>query len=195
MFTAIVLSANPVRLQLPGVVVLPSIQPIRSPDELHAVRLDVLSRVQTPYCFYLDDDDTLPADYFDVLAECVSKMQAQSVPIAYTDELYFNGDAEPVRRTWQEYDSDLHAMQPMALHHLVLMDTAHAQSVAKELPRGRYSVEQMLYWVMAREKGAVYVPRVGYHWRRRTQSLSRTPEMLHAQAMSQRWVNLQRRGA
>ena len=81
--TAIVLSASPVTLEIPGVVVLPSVQAITSVRQLYDVRLEVLGRVTTPFCFYLDDDDELPDDYLSVLDECA----AHDVPLAYTDEL------------------------------------------------------------------------------------------------------------
>ncbi|MEG2040864.1 MAG: hypothetical protein RR068_07135, partial [Hafnia sp.] len=87
LFTAIVLSAKPVTLALPGVQVLGCTQVLRSPAELHAARLDALAKVQTPYCFYLDDDDALPDDYLSVLQACRDKMQAKGTALAYTDEI------------------------------------------------------------------------------------------------------------
>lgn len=71
-FTAIVLSAAPVSLVLPGVTVLASVQRITTVAQLYDLRLSVLSRVTTPFCFYLDDDDEMPADYLDVLNECAA---------------------------------------------------------------------------------------------------------------------------
>ena len=60
-YTAIVLSADPVTLEIPGVVALPSAQEIRTVAQLYDVRLAVLSRVTTEFCFFLDDDDELEA--------------------------------------------------------------------------------------------------------------------------------------
>lgn len=80
-FTAIVLSARPVTLEIPGVQVLASVQTITSVRQLYDVRLEVLGRVTTPFCFYLDDDEELPDDYLSVLDECA----AHDVPLAYTD--------------------------------------------------------------------------------------------------------------
>lgn len=193
MFTAIVLSAHPVTLQLPGVVVLPHIRALRSPEDLHGARLDALARATTPYCFFLDDDDALPLDYLSVLQACAEGMQARGVPMAYTDELQMEAGKAPVRRSWYEYDSDRHAGAPMGLHHLVLMDTQRAQAVAATLPRGNYWTEHMLYWALGRE-GAAYVPRVGYHWHRNPQGFSRNPRILTAQVLTSRWIAQQKAG-
>ncbi|PIG07848.1 hypothetical protein [Comamonas sp. 26] len=134
LFTAIVLSAKPVTLVLPGVQVLGCTQVLRSAADLHSARLDALAKVQTPYCFYLDDDDELPDDYLSVLAECEAKMRARGVPMAYTEEILREPGKSDVRRSWYEYDNDRHAVGPMALHHLVVMETVPAQEVARGLP-------------------------------------------------------------
>ena len=193
MFTAIVLSANPVRLNLSGVSVLPSIQLLKDPAGLHTARLDSIVRVTTPYCFFLDDDDDLPVDYLSVLQECAEAMDRKKVPMAYTDELLIEPGQEPVRRCWYDYNSERHAYSPMGVHHLALMATKRAKAVATALPRGEYWTEHMLYWALGRE-GAVYVPRVGYHWRRRANGFSRNPRTLTAQMMSRRWIKLQQMG-
>lgn len=193
LFTAIVLSAKPVTLEIPGVVVLGCTQVLRSPAELHAARLEALARVSTPYCFFLDDDDGLPEDYLSVLEECASKMQAKGAAMAYTYEILREAGKEDVRRTTSDYDSDLHAVRPMMVHHLVVMETAKAQSVAAALPRGNYWTEHMLYWALGRQ-GAAAVYRVGYIWSRNPAGFSRDPRVLTAQVLSGRWIAQQRKG-
>lgn len=193
MFTAIVLSAMPVSLQLPGITVLPRVQVLRDPAALHSARLDALAHVTTPYCFFLDDDDALPDDYLSVLGECVARMQEHGVPMAYTDELLIEEGKQPVRRTCYSYDNEFHVNAPMAVHHLVLMDTARAQAVAGTLARGNYWTEHMLYWALGRE-GAEYVKRIGYHWHRNPRGFSRMPAILTAQVMAQRWIHQQKAG-
>ncbi|MEG0052207.1 MAG: hypothetical protein RR715_02975 [Comamonas sp.] len=194
LFTAIVLSAKPVTLALPGVQVLGCTQVLRSPAELHAARLDALAKVQTPYCFYLDDDDALPDDYLSVLQACRDKMQAKGTALAYTDEILREAGKEDVRRTTYDYDSDLHAVRPMLVHHLAVMDTAKAQTIAADLPRGNFWTEHMLYWALGR-LGATYVYRTGYIWNRNPRGFSRDPRILAAQVMSSRWIAMERRGA
>ena len=197
LFTAIVLSAKPVTLVLPGVQVLGCTQVLRSPAELHAARLDVLAKVQTPYCFFLDDDDELSADYLSVLEECAGKMRAQGAAMAYTDEILREDSTTGMRdhrRVAYSYDSDLHAKRPMLVHHLVVMDSAKAQAAAKVLPRGNFWTEHMLYWTLGLQ-GAVYVIRVGYIWNRNPNGFSRSPQILAAQAFSMRWINQQRAAA
>lgn len=194
LFTAIVLSAKPVTLQIAGVVVLGCTQILRSPAELHSARLDALAKVQTPYCFFLDDDDELTDDYLSVLEECRSKMLAQGAAMAYTDEILREASTTGMRdhrRVAYSYDSDLHAKKPMLVHHLVVMDSAKAQATARVLPRGNFWTEHMLYWKLGLQ-GAVYVIRVGYIWNRNPKGFSRSPQILAAQSFSMRWVNQQR---
>lgn len=187
--TAIVLSARPVALEIQGVEVLGRAQVLKSASELHTARLDALTGVQTPLCFFLDDDDDLPSDYLSVLNECAGRMRETGSALAYTDELVREPGKSDVRRCWYDYDSEAHRLAPMGLHHLVVMDTAAAQEVAQTLPRGEFWTEHMLYWAMGR-RGAVHVPRVGYIWNRSRAGFSRDPRMLAAQARSQRWVSI-----
>lgn len=183
-YTAIVLSAHPVSLALPGVTVLSSVQKIDSVAQLYSVRLDVLQRVKTEFCFYLDDDDELPADYLSVLGECAG----HNLPLAYTDELVRYCGKERVRQS-APYDLALHKRSPMLVHHLALMRTADAVRAARRVPaRGNLSVEQPLYMELARG-GAAYVPRIGYIWNRSPDGISRWPQMLGAQMDSRRWCN------
>lgn len=193
LFTAIVLSAKPVTLVLPGVQVLGCTQVLRSAADLHSARLDALAKVQTPYCFYLDDDDELPDDYLSVLAECEAKMRERGVPMAYTEEILREPGKSDVRRSWYEYDNDRHAVGPMALHHLVVMETVPAQEVARGLPRGNFWTEHMLYWALGRQ-GGVGIWRVGYIWNRNPKGFSRDPRTLTAQVLTGRWI-AQQRGA
>lgn len=187
-FTAIVLSAKPVTLEIPGVVVLGRTQTLKSPTELHAARLDALREVKTPLCFFLDDDDALPDDYISVLDECAERMRTKGVLMAYTDELDMEQGKAAVRRSWYEYDRRKHRDSPMGLHHLVVMRTSAAQQHASTLPRGEFWTEHMLYWSIG-EGGAIYVPRVGYHWRRKaTGGFSRDPRTLTALVRTQRWI-------
>ena len=183
-FTAIVLSARPVTLEIPGVQVLASVQTITSVRQLYDVRLEVLGRVTTPFCFYLDDDDELPDDYLSVLDECA----AHDVPLAYTDELVRYLGKE-VRRTGIPYRLKDHQDNPMLVHHLALMRTADAVQAAARLPRTMdFAVEQPLYMEIAKG-GAVYVPRVGYHWNRTKGGISHWPQMMAAQVRALRWCN------
>lgn len=188
--TAIVLSAQPDALEIPGVSVLRSVGARSTAAQLHAARLDALEEVSTKWCFFLDDDDALPGDYLQVLAQCMAQAGARGVPMAYTDELVFEQGREPYRRCWYDYDRDRHRTSPMGLHHLVLMDTHRAREVARSLPRGNYWTEHMLYWALGAE-GAVYVPRVGYHWVRSSGGFSRDPRMVTAQIMTRRWIETQ----
>lgn len=180
-FTAIVLSANPATLKVPGVRVLASVQTITTVDQLYDLRLDLLSLVETPFCFYLDDDDELPADYLSVLNECAQ----WDVPLAYTDELIRYQGKDTVRRS-APYDLGEHKRNPMLVHHLALMRTPGAVQAASRLPRGALSVEQPLFMELAKG-GAAYVPRIGYIWNRKATGISHWPEMLGAQWRSKHW--------
>ena len=183
-YTAIVLSARPVTLEIPGVQVLASVQAITSVRQLYDVRLEVLGRVTTPFCFYLDDDDELPDDYLSVLDECA----AHDVPLAYTDELVRYLGKE-VRRTGMPYRLKDHQDNPMLVHHLALMRTRDAVQAAARLPRTMdFAVEQPLYMEIAKA-GAAYVPRIGYIWNRTRSGISHWPQMMAAQVRALRWCN------
>jgi len=158
-FTAVVLSAKPVEINLPGVVVLGRVQRFgKNPVvDLHDARLCALSHVTTPYFFYLDDDDALPDDYLDVLNECADTGAA----LAYTDEIVVSEGVESMRVS-REYDAADHAAHPMMVHHLALMKTDVARQAATEIPKGTYN-ETLLHFQVAKS-GAKYVPRVGYIW-------------------------------
>ena len=182
-YTAIVLSKNPVTLTLPGIVVLGSTQTIKSAGDLHAARLDALDQVRTPFCFYLDDDDALPADYLDVLAECV----AAGADLAYTNELVVR-DGTSILSATQKYDRALHLESALFIHHLALMRTGAAQAAARVIPRGDYWTEMLLYFQMAKA-GAAHVDRIGYHWQRGADGLSMRPETLIAQVASATWCS------
>ena len=191
MFTAIVLSAKPVTLQLPGVTVLPRVQVLRNPAQLHAARLDALAHVTTHYCFFLDDDDALPADYLQVLDLCAQGMQQAGALMAFTDEIQREPGKEDVMRYAKEYDLQRHQEDGMALHHLVVMNTVAAKLASKALPRGNFWTEHMLYWHLGRTGGGVYVPRVGYIWNRNPKGFSRNPLTVVAQSLTRRWVNME----
>ena len=180
-YTAIVLSAQPVRLEIPGVRVLASVQAIHTAEQLYDLRLCLLDRVETSFCFYLDDDDELPADYLEVLDECASHDAA----LAYTDELIRYLGKERVRKS-APYDLDEHKHNAMFVHHLALMRTSDAVQAASRLPRGPLSVEQPLYMELAKG-GAAYVPRIGYIWSRSPTGMSHWPKMLGAQWRSKHW--------
>lgn len=154
--TALTVARRPVHLGIPGVQhACLAGREFRRAADVQAAWLDALDLVQTPHFFFIDDDDALPADHLEVLAECV----ATGAALAYTDEMV-NGE----RRTRGTYSQAAHAEDPCLLHHLVLCETALARDVARTLPRGHYWPEMMLFWEMAKRGGAAYVPRVGYHW-------------------------------
>ena len=184
-FTAIVLSAAPVTLQLGGVQVLPWVSRLKDDAALHAARLSALSKVSTPWCFFLDDDDELPENYPDVLGRVAEKF-AQGAGMVYTDELVHDKGLTYVR-SGGDYDNQRHQSAPMLLHHLVAMRTDAAQEVARTLPRGHYWTEHMLFYAIGRRHPVAYVPAIGYVWNRRADGFSRDPRMARATAMSMIW--------
>lgn len=159
-FTAIVLSADPVTLDLPGVAVLARVQKLHGTADMHAIRLDALQSVQTPYCFYLDSDDELPADYLSVLEECAAHGKA----LAYTDELVVTKGVTTVHKA-EPYDRDAYLRKPMMIHGLAVMETRAVKEIEPTLPRGIFWTQLMLFSELAK-RGAAYVARIGYIWHR-----------------------------
>ncbi len=182
-YTAIVLSASPVTLIIPGVRVLGRVQTIATAAQLHDARLDALADVETEFCFYLDDDDELPPDYLDVLAQCA----AAGSPLAYTDEMMVSA-TDSVHLTSGAYSRARHLENAMLVHHLAVMRTSAASATARNIPRGAYWTEMLLYFKLA-EGGAAYIPRVGYIWNRRPGGLSNKPHTLISQVASMTWCN------
>ena len=151
--------------------------------QLHAARLDALGRVTTKFCFYLDDDDELPADYLSVLAECASR----DLPLAYTDELVRYQGSEYTRHSLT-YTVGNHSDAVNSIHHLAVMRSRDANQVAQQLPRGEFWTEYMLYSLLAR-RGAAHVGRIGYIWNRTNGGISHWPQTLTAQLGARRWCN------
>lgn len=139
---------------------------------------DAVQLVDTPYFFFLDDDDALPEDYTRVLQRCVDAQ----VGVAYTDELV-NGE----RRVRRPYTQAAHLQDTTLLHHLVLCDTELAKAVIQDLPRGHYWPELMLYWEMAKSGGAAYVDDVGYLWQKKSTGLHRSWITVRGMANSRAW--------
>lgn len=163
--TAVVLTEGSYRRTWPGLEVVVHRSTIRDAADLQRARFDVLAAVRTPRFFYLDDDDDLPPDYLDVLAEC----ERRDAPLVYTDELVAGE-----RRAAGEYGREEHLRRPLLVHHLALYDTAAARAEVEALPRGQYAPEVMLAWAIAR-RGAAYVPRVGYCWNRAPRGMHNWP--------------------
>ena len=163
--TAVVLTAGSYGRAWPDLEVVVHRSAIRDAADLQRARFDALAEVRTSRFFYLDDDDDLPADYLETLAECV----AVDAPLVYTDEL-IGGEL----RASNEYSQAAHLKDPLFVHHLALYDTAEARAAVTELPRGHYAPEFMLAWQVAK-KGAVHVPRIGYRWNKRSGGMHSWP--------------------
>lgn len=179
--TAVILSARPVTKVIPGVEVLACVQTITTAEQLHTVRLNALASVKTPYFFYLDDDDDLPEDYLDVLADCI----ALDKPLVYTDELIVHDGVTKVSVSGP-YDQHAHILNPTLVHHLVLMQTAAAQKASAEIPRGMFN--EMLLFFRVAAGGAGYVNRVGYIWNK-GRGMHCRPDTLIAQVASATWCD------
>lgn len=176
--TALVLTAGEYTRQWPGIEVIVQKQKIATAADQLTARFAAIERVRTERFFFLDDDDDLPDDYLDVIAEC----ESHRVLIVYTDELVMTEMNAPVGSVLAkgEYSRKRHYSDPALLHHLVLCNTAAAGEAIKRLPRGHFWPEFLLYWELARE-GATYVPRIGYVWNKRDSGMHRWPSTILGQ--------------
>lgn len=179
--TAVVLSSAPVNLQVPGVETLVHVSSFYDAAGLLDARLKALGRVQTERFFFLDDDDELPADFPDVLAECLNHPE----PLVYTDELIREGGSERVRKS-APYSQAAHLADLTLVHRLAVCSTQDAQDAAAGLPRGQFGFEPLFYWQLAK-RGAVYVPRVGYVWNRGA-GMHRRPDVRIGMVLSNAWA-------
>ena len=129
----------------------------RRAADVQAAWFEAIELVETSHFFFIDDDDDLPADHIEVLAQCLEANTA----IAYTDEIV-NGQ----RRQRAPYSQEAHLKDPTLVHHLVLCETDVARAALRDLPRGHFWPEMQLYWEMAKRGGATHVPEIGYVWNR-----------------------------
>jgi hypothetical protein len=182
--TAVVLSISDCCQPPPGVDVLVHLSKITNSAEQQAARFDAVMKVETPWFFFLDDDDELPKNFLGVLDLC----KAADVALAYTDETIVHHDdgARTVRRS-RAYSQSEHLADPMLVHHLVVMRTSAAQAAVKRLPRGHYCPEFMLFWEVAKS-GATYIPAVGYIWHKRPDGMHNQPWVSIGQMRSRLWA-------
>lgn len=182
--TALTVCNRPYSRQWPGLAtaVLGG-RHIRSAADAQAAWFDAIGLVETPHFFFLDDDDDLPADYLAVLDRCV----AADVAVAYTDEAVQHPDGSRTVRRSRAYSQADHLQAPTLLHHLVLCRTDAARAALQRLPRGHYWPELMLFWALAKQGGAAYVPEVGYVWHRGATGLHTQWWTVLGQVQSQLW--------
>lgn len=176
--TAIVLTAGDYLRAWPGLRLVVHRQKITNAAEQLEARFSAVELVRTERFFFLDDDDDLPDDYLDVLAECAE----HRAPIVYTDELVLTPMNAPIGSMLARgpYSRELHYRNPTLLHHLVLCDTRAAIAAIERLPRGHFWPEFLLYWELARG-GAPYVPRVGYVWNKSEHGMHVWPSTIGGQ--------------
>lgn len=158
-------------------------QIIKTPFDLQRARFNAVSQVQTTHFFYLDDDDTLPDDVYDIAQDCANQYTA----VAYTDELIQHEDGSSMLWKSEEYSYARHMRNSRLIHHLALCDTEVVKRVLPTLPRGNYCPEYMLYLSLGRI-GAKYVPRVGYVWNRKKSGMSTWPATAASQANAFMWA-------
>lgn len=183
--TAVVLSARPVTLEVPGVDVLAHVSTIRDASELYAARLAAVRKVKTPWFFCLDDDDALPDGYMDLLERCMASPAA----VCYTNELLCFLDGREVVRKSAHYDRAAYLSSVTPIHHLAVCRTDAALRAMERIPKaGAWGFEPMLFAEVARE-GARWFDEVGYVWRQRPGGLSRHPSVPYAMVRSAQWIN------
>lgn len=174
--TAVVLSTAPYSREWPGLCIHTHISKIRNAADHQAARFDSIKRVDTPYWFWLDDDDELPANYMEVLEACI----AADADVAYTDELVIGEDGTETIRRGEHYSSESHIHKPTLIHHLALYKTVPAKAAIARTPRWHYYPEMQLSFEVARTGTAAYVPMIGYHWHRGKTGLHTAPHTVSA---------------
>ena len=185
--SAVVLSAKPVTLEIPGLTVVPHVSRFTEVAGLLDARIAALDKIESEWFFYLDDDDELPPNYLDVLQKCLDTGAA----VAYTNELVRHASgAERVRRSGP-YSQDAHVDDYAYLHHLVLCRTSTARRAARTIPRGEYGAEPLLFFQAAKE-GAAWVDEVGYIWNVSGNGLSSHPSLLIGLVQSVTWAHRNR---
>lgn len=183
MISAVVLSDKQLSIKIDGVKIVNHVSKFSDAKGLLKARLDAIEKVKTEWFFYLDFDDELPTDYARILERCM----AVNTPIAYTDEKITNADGSFRIRKSSEYSEDKFIDDNTLIHHLAVCKTQAAIEASKEIPRGFYSVESLLFFQVAK-KGATYIDEVGYIWHKRN-GLSSHPTLILGLVQSAIWTN------
>jgi hypothetical protein len=182
--TAVVLSRTRIpELFLPEVTVLNHVCQVEDHYEMNAARRESLAKVTTPYWFYLDSDDELPADHVSLLEDCL----APGTHVAYTDELVRQKGKEDIVRRPGPYTRWAHMQNLLMLHHLVVCDTQATRDALPKLPQGHEMFEMCLYFQLAKHSVS-YVPRIGYHWNKGN-GFHRKPDALRSLVRAAIWCN------
>lgn len=176
--TAVILSPRPLQRVIPGVATLVHVSRFNDATGLLEARMAALAQVRTPWFFFLDDDDALPANYLDILRRCV----LANTPLVYTNEMI----NDTLRRS-EPYSQEAHLKNPLLVHHLAVCQTDAALRAARVIPRGCYAVEPLLYFEVAKG-GASWLDEVGYHWRRKPNGLSWHPTLTRGLVRALLWA-------
>lgn len=182
--TAVIMSREPHRRDVPGCKVLNFNRAFRDIVGFKEAWMAALRCVTTEWFFFLDVDDQVPKDFQRVLDLCL----AQETPIVYTDELRINDARVSVRMEKAPYSEEALIQNVMLMHHLVLCRTELAQAALVKVPPGLFLPEPIVYFEVAKQGGATYIPEIGYHWHRGAGGLSTRPESIVAQVRTHQWI-------
>lgn len=150
-------------------------------------RAEAVKLVDTPWMFFLDDDDQLPVGIDKILDEAYHS----GVPLVYTDEYVIDTRRGSYVRKAEPYSEIGFIDNPFMVHHLAVCDTAAIRKAAQVIPRGMYSFETAAYFVVAKQ-GALYIPKVGYIWHRSVNGMSHDPSCIIGVVQSAAWANRHR---
>jgi len=180
--TAVILSPRRVIRRIADVETLVHVSRFSDAAGLLDERLAALQKVKTEWFFYLDDDDTLPPNYRDVLTRCM----AVDTPLAYTNERI-----NDTLRLSGPYTQEAHLKNPLLVHHLAVCRTEAAQKAARVIPRGTFAVEPLLFFQVAKQ-GATWINDVGYVWNRKPTGLSWHPTLTRGLVLALLWAKANR---
>lgn len=180
--TAVILSGRPLVRRIEGVETLVHVSRFADAAGLLDQRMAALQKVKTEWFFYLDDDDTLPPNYRDILTRCV----AVDTPLAYTNE-----QVNDTLWTKAPYTQEAHLKNPLLVHHLAVCRTEAAQKAARVIPRGTFAVEPLLFFQVAKQ-GATWINETGYLWNRKPTGLSWHPTLTRGLVRALLWAQANR---
>lgn len=149
--------SQPYPCQWPGLATLVVPSKFSSALEYQLAWLHAITLVKTAHFFFLDDDDTLAANYLDLLSR-----GAGAGAVLTTFDEHWAVDDE-IHRS-EQYTTARHLQKPMIVHHAALWETATAMQAAALIERGHYWPEMQLAWEVAKLGKTAYIPEVLYHW-------------------------------
>lgn len=123
------------------------------------------------YYAIVDDDDIVVNNSLNL---CLDAIQKYNTGVAFTDEALVNirGDIISKRTGTRTYEEIFN--NPHRVHHLSVVESTAVDEDSAMTVNKSYIIDGWMRFSAIKNKGAVHVPIIGYHWTQHTDSMSKT---------------------